>query len=36
MRDLTRCLTRSLWRRLFPELSDAQAKVLASVKFPCC
>jgi hypothetical protein len=25
-----------LWRRLFPELSDAQAKVLASVKFPCC
>jgi hypothetical protein len=32
MRDLIR----SLWWRIFPELSDAQAKVLASVKFPCC
>lgn len=36
MRDLTQRLTRSLWRRLFPELSDEQAKLLASVKFPCC
>lgn len=25
-----------LCRRLFPELSDEQAKLLATVKFPCC
>jgi|GEM_PF-4136571 hypothetical protein len=36
MADLTLRLTRSLWRRFFPELSDEQAKVLATVKFPCC